>query len=93
MTQEEEAADRFDALFRRVYENFHRRDGIFRGLSPAARGVLRHLTLTGPITIGEASAHFARAQSATSELMTQLEHKRLVERRRDPDDARRTWCG
>ena len=85
-----EAADRFDALFRRIYASYHRRDGVDRGLSPASRGVLTHLALAGPVTIGEAARHFDRAQSATSELVAQLERNGLVERRDDPADARRT---
>ncbi|MFT4283863.1 MAG: MarR family winged helix-turn-helix transcriptional regulator [Protaetiibacter sp.] len=85
-----DAADRFDALFRRVYASFHRRDGVDRGLSAASRGVLTHLALAGPVTIGEAARHFDRAQSATSELISQLERNGLVERRVDPADARRT---
>lgn len=86
----EAAAERFDALFRGVYASFHRRDGTARGLSGASRGVLTHLALSGPLTIGEAARHFDRAQSATSELVTQLERSGLVERRTDPADARRT---
>ncbi|MGA1836979.1 MarR family winged helix-turn-helix transcriptional regulator [Herbiconiux sp. 11R-BC] len=83
------AAD-FDDAFRRVYLAFHRRDGVRRDISPASRAVLMHLAHSGPITIGEASAHFARSQSAVSELVTQLESNRLVERRHDDSDRRRT---
>ncbi len=83
------AAD-FDDAFRRVYLAFHRRDGVRRDVSPASRAMLTHLAHSGPITIGEAAAHFARSQSAASELVTQLESNRLVERRHDDSDRRRT---
>ncbi len=76
-------------LFPAVYLHFHRRDGKERDLSAASRGVLQHLTLTGPLTIGELSAHLDRVQSATSEIVDHLEGDGLLERMRDPRDKRR----
>ncbi|WP_175494208.1 MarR family winged helix-turn-helix transcriptional regulator [Herbiconiux ginsengi] len=83
------SAERFDDAFQRVYLAFHRRDGTDHELSGVSRAVLRHLSFSGPVTIGDASRHLRRAQSVVSDIMTQLEHNGLVERRRDVDDRRR----
>lgn len=84
-------ADQVDEAFRAVYAAYHRRDGTDRGLSGASRATLTHLALTGPVTVGEASAHLDRAQSVTSEILAQLERNGLVERRPDERDRRRTY--
>jgi DNA-binding MarR family transcriptional regulator len=52
--------------------------------------VLQHLTLTGPLTIGEMAKHLDRAQSVVSEIVDHLERDGLLERQRDPEDKRRT---
>jgi DNA-binding MarR family transcriptional regulator len=52
--------------------------------------VLHHLTLSGPLTIGEMTKHLSRAQSVVSEIVDHLERDGLLERMRDPDDKRRT---
>ena len=83
-------AAEFESLFRDVYLRFHRRDGRRLEISGAARAVLLHLSFSGPLTIGEAAQHFDRSQAATSEILTQLESKGLLERRSDPQDRRRT---
>jgi DNA-binding MarR family transcriptional regulator len=84
------AAARYAALFPAIYLRFHRRDEKARALSGAARAVMLHLAQSGPLTIGECARHFQRAQSATSELVKQLEKKGLLARVRDGDDGRRT---
>ena len=56
----------------------------------ASRAVLEHLALAGPLTVGEAAAHLARAQSVISEIVTHLERRGLLEREDDPADRRRT---
>jgi DNA-binding MarR family transcriptional regulator len=80
----------YAALFPAVYLRFHRRDGQRRELSGASRAVLLHLTLTGPITIGECAKHLGRTQSVVSEIADQLERNRLLARVRDEHDRRRT---
>jgi DNA-binding MarR family transcriptional regulator len=83
------AADQVDELFRAVYAAFHRRDGVDCGLSGTSRAALQHLALTGPVTVGAAAGHLGRAQSVTSDLLSQLERNGLVERRHDDADRRR----
>jgi DNA-binding MarR family transcriptional regulator len=85
----EDDAKKFGALFPAVYLRFHRRDGKRRELPSASRSLLHHLTLTGPLTIGEMAKHFDRAQSVVSEMVEHLERDLLVERMRDPKDKRR----
>jgi DNA-binding MarR family transcriptional regulator len=83
-------AQRYAELFRAVYLTYHRRDGPRSGLTGASRAVLEHLAISGPLTVGEAARHLARAQSVVSEIVDQLEGKGLLERERDPGDRRRT---
>lgn len=90
MTEEQAQAERFAELFRAVYLTFHRRDGPRSQLAGASRAVLEHLALAGPLTVGEAAAHLARAQSVISEIVTHLEGQGLLEREEDPADRRRT---
>jgi DNA-binding MarR family transcriptional regulator len=80
----------FGRLFEQTYLRFHRRDGKRSGLSGASRAVLLHLALSGPLTVGEAARHLDRAQSVVSDIVTQLESKRLLERQTDPRDRRRS---
>ncbi|MBL8721904.1 MAG: winged helix-turn-helix transcriptional regulator [Myxococcales bacterium] len=82
-------AAEFVELFQDTYLRFHRRDDKRSELHGASRAVLMHLATTGPLTIGEASHHLARAQSVVSEIVDGLEHKGLLERMRDPRDKRR----
>ena len=90
MTEEKARAERFAELFRAVYLTFHRRDGPRSQLAGASRALLEHLALAGPLTVGEAAAHLARAQSVISEIVTHLEGQGLLEREEDPADRRRT---
>ena len=90
MTEEQARAERFAELFRAVYLTFHRRDGPRSQLAGASRAVLEHLALAGQLTVGEAAAHLARAQSVISEIVTHLEGQGLLEREEDPADRRRT---
>lgn len=83
------AAREFGRLFPAVYLRFHRRDEKRRELPAASRAVLSHLSLTGPLTIGEMAKHLSRAQSVVSEIVEHLERSGLLERVRDPRDRRR----
>jgi hypothetical protein len=52
-----EAARRLGELFPAVYLALHRRDGKRRPLAAASSAVLQHLTLTGPVRVGELARH------------------------------------
>jgi DNA-binding MarR family transcriptional regulator len=80
----------FEAGFQQAYLRFHRRDGKRAEVSSASRGLMTHLGLSGPLTVGELSAHLDRAQSVVSELVSRLVGKGLLARERDPDNGRRT---
>ena len=84
-----DAAREFAELFPAVYLRFHRRDGKKRELPTASRSVLHHLTLTGPLTVGEMAKHLSRAQSVVSEIVDHLERDGLLERMPDPKDKRK----
>lgn len=83
------AADEFAELFPAIYLRFHRRDAKQSELTAASRAVLSHLSLSGPVTVGEAARHLGRAQSVVSEIFDQLAAKGLVERVQDARDCRR----
>jgi DNA-binding MarR family transcriptional regulator len=84
------AADELGRLFPAIYLRLHARRPK-DGHRPPAQGrmVLQHLAMSGPITVGEAARHFARAQSVVSELVDRLAADGLVERMRDERDRRR----
>lgn len=84
------SAQTYGELFPAVYLRFHRREGKRRPIAPASRGVLMHLAVTGPLTIGDCAKHMERAQSVVSEIVDQLERHKLLARVRDPNDRRRT---
>src|SRR5678815_4669189 len=84
------AAEAFGELFGQVYLRFHRRDGKHNELGSASRAVLQHLSVAGPLSVGEMGKHLERAQSVISEIVDHLERDGLLERMRDPRDQRRT---
>lgn len=83
-------AEAYAELFPAVYLQFHRRDGKRRELSAPSRAVLLHLSIAGPLTVGECAKHFDRAQSVVSDIVEHLEHDGLLARVRDEKDRRRT---
>jgi DNA-binding MarR family transcriptional regulator len=89
----DDAASAFCELFPAVYLAFCRRHderSKSARLTPQQDAVLQHLAFSGPLTVGEMSRHFARAQSVVSEIVDGLENKGLLERMRDARDRRRT---
>ncbi len=90
MTDVERACAELRKLFPAIYLRLHARRAR-DGHRPPAQGmaVLSHLSLSGPLTIGEAARHFSLAQSVVSEIVDRLAAKGLVERLRDARDRRR----
>ena len=84
------AAEEFCDLFPAVYLHFCKRPGKDRRLTPQMAAVLSHLSLSGPLTVGEMAVHFDRAQSVVSEIVDGLVTKGLLARVRDHRDRRRT---
>ncbi len=81
----------FEDLFRRTYLRAVRRVRDKRGrLTPETVAFLDHLAVSGPLTPGELSRHLDRAPSTLSEMIDHLLAKGLLERDRDPADARRS---
>jgi DNA-binding MarR family transcriptional regulator len=84
-------ADAFCALFPAVYVRFCRRgrDDAAR-LTPQMDAVLHHLSMSGPLTVGEMARHFGRAQSVVSEIVAGMVGRGLLETMKDARDRRRT---
>lgn len=83
-------AEAFEVAFGQAYLRFHRRDVKRSELSGASRAVLTHLSLAGPLTVGEMADHLDRAQSVVSDIVSGLEAKGMLAREKDPADRRRT---
>lgn len=84
-------ANEFNQLFARTFLMFHRREKRDDpSLTPQSRMLLLHLSLSGPLTIGEIARHIERAQSVVSETVDALEKRGFLARVRDPRDRRRT---
>jgi DNA-binding MarR family transcriptional regulator len=83
-------AAEFCALFPAVYVRFCRRgqDDASR-LTPQMDAVLHHLSMSGPLTVGEMARHLGRAQSVVSEIVAGMVKRGLLERMRDRRDKRR----
>lgn len=90
MTDTEFAAA-FEDLFRSTYLRAVRRVRDKRDrLTPETVAFLDHLALSGPLTPGELARHLDRAPSTLSEMIDHLLAKGLLERDRDPADARKS---
>ncbi|ODS54892.1 MAG: hypothetical protein ABS36_10570 [Acidobacteria bacterium SCN 69-37] len=59
-------------------------------LTMAQSLALQQIASAGPLTIAGLQARLSRAQATTSQLVSQLERRGLVERRADAADGRRT---
>jgi DNA-binding MarR family transcriptional regulator len=53
--------------------------------------VLHHLSVSGPLTVGEQATRFGIGRAAASALSDRLEAKGLLERMRDEGDQRRVF--
>jgi DNA-binding MarR family transcriptional regulator len=90
MSKASDAAAAFGELFPAVYLRFHRRDDKRSELTGAARAVLQHLSIAGPLTVSEMARHLERAQSVVSEMTEGLVSRGWLERARDGKDRRRS---
>ncbi len=89
MTREEFAAQ-FEKFYRLTYARAVRRiEDKRHRMSPESVALLTHLCTTGPLSLTELARHTGRAQSTMSEMVDHLVQKELLERDRDPEDARR----
>lgn len=61
------------------------------GLTARMLEVLRHLTGSGPLTVGEMAVHLRIGRATATEMIDRLEAKGLVERMRDQRDQRRVF--
>lgn len=77
-------------LLPRIYLLLHRRHAREDRVTPQSWAVLQHLTMTGPLTVGEMARHLERAQSVVTEIVDGLERRGLLARMRDERDRRRT---
>jgi DNA-binding MarR family transcriptional regulator len=89
----EEAAREISRLYGQVWHRFtspkHAVGG--SGLTPRMLEVLRHLSDSGPLTVGEQAAHLRIGRATATELIDRLESKGLVARMRDQRDHRRVF--
>ena len=86
------AAQRVVRLFPEVYRRYHwanRVQGADLPVSRRALEVLQHLSMSGPLTVGEQAEHLGLRRNSVSELLQRLEAKGLVDRIRDERDERR----
>jgi len=61
------------------------------GLTARMLEVLRHLSGSGPLTVGELAMHLRIGRATATELIDRLEGKGLVARMRDQRDQRRVF--
>jgi len=88
----EAAARRVARLFPEVYRRYHWANRVRGADLPVTRRaleVLQHLSLSGPLTVGEQAEHLGLRRNSVSELLQRLEAKGLVARIRDERDERR----
>jgi DNA-binding MarR family transcriptional regulator len=88
----EEAALRVARLFPGLYRRYHYAQLVRGAELPVTRRaleVLRHLSNSGPLTVGEQAVHLGLRRNSVSELLQRLERKGLVARIRDERDERR----
>jgi len=87
-----QAARRVARLFPEVYRRYHwanRLRGADLPVTHRALEVLQHLSVSGPLTVGEQAEHLGLRRNSVSELLGRLEEKGLVARIRDERDERR----
>jgi len=93
VTDAKAAADEIGRLYPAVYRRFHvsRRPVGGSDLTPRMLGVLHHLSVGGPLTLGELATHLGLSKATATELVTRVEERGLVDRMRDERDRRRVY--
>ena len=93
MTDAKAAADEIGRLYPAVYRRFHvsRRPVDGSDLTPRMLGVLHHLSVGGPLTLGELATHLGLSKATATELVTRIQERGLVDRMRDERDQRRVY--
>lgn len=84
-----EVARLYPAVYRRFHVSSHAIGGT--DVTPRMLGVLQHLAVSGPLTLGELVQHLGLSKPATTELVSRLEARGLVDRVRDARDRRRVF--
>jgi len=89
----QEAAGEIGRLYPAVYRRFHvsRRPVGDSDLTPRMLGVLHHLAGSGPLTVGELATHLGLSKATTTELVSRVEERGLIDRMRDERDRRRVY--
>jgi len=87
------AADEIGRLYPAVYRRFHvsRRPITGSDLTPRMLGVLQHLAIGGPLTLGELATHLGLSKATATELVNRVQQRGLVDRMRDERDQRRVY--
>jgi DNA-binding MarR family transcriptional regulator len=87
------AADEIGRLYPAVYRRFHvsRRPIDGSDLTPRMLGVLQHLAIGGPLTLGELATHLSLSKATATELVNRVQQRGLVDRMRDERDQRRVY--
>ena len=89
--KQQDFAHRFEEFYRLTYKYAVRRIADKRErLSPETLALLMHMSMTGPLSMGELSQHLSRAPSTVSEIVQHLIAKNFAEKDRDPKDGRRS---
>jgi DNA-binding MarR family transcriptional regulator len=79
----------YPAVYRRFQASRQRIPG--SDVTPRMLGMLRHLAVAGPLSVGEQAQHHGLSRATATELVDRLESKGLVARLRDGRDRRRVF--
>jgi MarR family transcriptional regulator, organic hydroperoxide resistance regulator len=79
----------YPAVYRRFQASRQRIPG--SDVTPRMLGMLRHLAVAGPLSVGEQARHHGLSRATATELVDRLESKGLVARIRDARDRRRVF--
>lgn len=88
----ENTTKEFISLYQNIYKFFCTAwDSRLPKPTPESFAVMQHLQQSGPLTLSEATLHFDRSPSATTELMQRVERQGWISKISDPDDRRKKY--